>query len=280
MPSRAQTLTPTTSPAARAAPSPSAYRSPAPSAAGPAAARQSLPAEIFRAIANTPANRPAASPQQTESRRHTARGGWKAARLRYSFHCCDGLAGRRESVLVKNLPTSLALQERQESSRRLFVPCTFQDYRGLRHPRVHIRGNVPALAIFHRRGQSQRQRQDSCLRISGVHKLRRLRDVFAIHQLRAHLLVNPRSAQGSNRGASIWRMLRIGDGNFLDARVQQRCPSESHQVDTRTLWHPNHNPPGRVFIQRSRVGKSRRFELPRILAIRRQKNVKRCAVLN
>ncbi len=74
-------------------------------------------------------------------------------------------------------------------------------------------------------------------------------------------------------------MLRVGDGNLLDARIQERLPSFLGNIHFRVRWRPDHEPPDGVFVQCPRLRESCGFQFSWIFNVRRKEQVERRSIL-
>src|SRR4029077_11830280 len=205
------------------------------------------PTKISSAIANKQANTPVARPRQKEWRKHRVPSGSRAVALRYSLarSARPSRSRQRESVRFQNLPASATLQESQESSRAFFVLSALENHSTLLNRRMHICWNFPAFTISHRRGDCQRQRENSRLRTTRRHELCGLRDIFAVDESPADLVVDSGATQRRNGSTSIRRMLRIGDGDPLNAGLKECLPAKLREIRARLGRHPDYDPPDR-----------------------------------
>src|SRR6266446_6068580 len=165
-----------------AAPSPPAHKIRARSAARPAAALPPTPPEIFHATSKMRASRPPGLPPRATASQPPMQASAKAATAPPSSRLPFLFAGRRrgETILVHRRFPRGAFYVFEKSLGRFFLLRVLHHHRGLLNRRVQLRGNQPHLSrILHRRGNRQRQRDDSCLRIPRLHELRSLRNVLA-----------------------------------------------------------------------------------------------------
>src|SRR5713226_10431207 len=266
-----------------AAPSPPAHKIRAQSAATPAAAQLRIPPEIFLATSKMPASMPRGPPPRATAAPPPLQASAKAAMAPPSSSLPFRFAGRQrgETIPVHHRSPRGAFYVFEKGLRRFFLLRTLYHHGSLLNRRVQRRGNQPHLSrIFHRRGNRQRQRDDSCLRIPRLHELRRLRNVLAVHQLWFHLFVNPGFLHRPHRRPSKRRMRRIRNRDFLNRGIQQSVHTLCIQIDLYALRHPNHDTPHRIVVQRSRLRQSARFHFPRVLHIRRKKQVERRPILD
>src|SRR5271169_2160838 len=192
-------------------------------AAERAATRQSLRSEISSATARTSPNTRWAAPRRVESPRHKPPASEKARSPASSRLPPDGDFGGKDETesleqcsrlghldVIEKLPRSLNVRRRA-------------NYHGpLLNRRIQIFRNAPGAAfIFHRGGNYERKREDPGVRVSGFHELRRLRNIFAEHEPSLDGIIDTRFPQGFLRSASIRRMFRIGNGDFLHGGIAQ-----------------------------------------------------------
>src|SRR5438128_9952337 len=91
---------------------------------------------------------------------------------------------RGEAETLEQLADRGACEIGEELTRRLLVPRDGQHDSGLFDWRMSGRGNFEIrAALCQRRGQRERHRDDSGIRIAGVRELRRLRDVLSHDEL-------------------------------------------------------------------------------------------------
>src|SRR5712692_6528462 len=289
---RGRTVRSTVFPAVRAAPWLRGRKIRAPSAATPAAKPPRIRAGIFRATSNTPASTlpacrsPAISPPRTPPAsltttmlpftvlsstplafsplpRVSALSFFLFLRLLWKFKTILRQCGARRRTLHK-------FQKRQ---RRMLILGVLQDNRSLFKRRMHLRRNLPALPFAHCWRNRQRQRHNPRLRVSRLHKLRRLRNIFAVHQLGIDGFVDSRLLQRRYCRASVRRMLRIRDRNLLDARIEQGLPSVFLDIHIRIRGRPNHDSPNSVFVEGPRLREACRVQLFRILDVRGKEQI-------
>src|SRR5882672_2170473 len=256
MPIHAQKKRSTIFPVDRAAPSPPAHKIRAPSAVKPAAAPPLTPPEIFLAISKMPASMPPELPPRATASQPPMQASAKAATAPPSSSLPLHFTGRRrgETILLHHRFPRGAFYVFEKGLRRFFLLRTLHYHRSLLNRRVQLRGNQPHLSrILHRRGNRQRQRDDSCLRIPRLHELRSLRNVLAVHQFWFHLFVNPGFPHRRHRRPSIRRVRRIRNRDFLNRGIQQSVHALCIQIDLYALRHPNHDSPHRTVVQRSRL---------------------------
>src|SRR5712692_783918 len=296
---RGRTVRSTVFPAVRAAPWLRGRKIRAPSAATPAAKPPRIRAGIFRATSNTPASTlpacrsPAISPPRTPPASLTT------TMLPFTVlsstppafsprPCVSALSSSPFLRLLWKFKTILrqcgargrALHKFQKRQRRLLILGVLQNNRSLFKRRMHLRRNLPAPSIAHRRRNSQRHRHNPRLRIPRLHKLRRLRNIFSVDQLGLDGFVDSRLLQRRHCRASVWRMLRIGDRNLLDARIQQGFPSLFCNIHFRIRRRPNHDSPYGVFIQGPRRRESCCVQLFRIPDVRGKEQIERRPILH
>src|SRR6266403_673099 len=225
MPIHAQKKRSTIFPMDHAAPSPPAHKIRARSAAKPAAALPPTPPEIFLAISKMPASMPPGLPPRATASQPPMQASAKAATAPPSSSLPLHFTGRRrgETILLHRRFPRGALYVFEKGLRRLFLLRTLHHHRSLLNRRVQLRGNQPHLPrILHRRGNRQRQRDNSCLRIPRLHELHRLRNILAVHQLGFHLFVNPSFLHHRHGRPSIRRVRRIRNRNLLNRGIQER----------------------------------------------------------
>src|SRR6266849_1269420 len=264
---RGRTVRPTVFPAARAAPWPRARRIRAPSAAAPAATPPRIRAGIFRASSNTPASTlpacrsPAISPPRTPPASLTttmlpctvlfSTPPALSPRPRVpalSFFLFPRLLWKSKTILHQCGAPCRTLHKSQKRQHRILILGVLQNNRSLFKRRMHLRRNLPALPVAHCRRNRQRQRHNPRLRISRLHKLRRLRNILSVHQLGLDGLVDSGLLQRGYRRASVGGMFGIRDRNLLDARIEQGSPSVFLDIHIRIRRRPNHDSPNCVFV--------------------------------
>jgi hypothetical protein len=106
-----------------------------------------------------------------------------------------------------------------------------------------------------------------------------LRDVFAENQLGFHLLVDARFLKCCDCGAPVRGVLRVSDGNFLHALIQQRLPSKAGYVDPCIRRRPDRDAPDRIFVEGSRLGEARGFQFSGIVDVSREEQIEGRSVL-
>src|SRR5216684_635369 len=70
-------------------------------------------------------------------------------------------------------------------------------------------------------------------------------------------------------------MLRVGDGNLLDAGIEEGFPPKLRNIDFRIRRRPDHDSADGVFVEGSRLREPRRFQLSWIFNVRRKEQVER-----
>src|SRR5713226_7772115 len=264
---RGQTVRSTVFPAVRAAPWLRGRKIRAPSAATPAAKPPRIRAGIFRATSNTPASTlpacraPAISPPRTPPASLTTTmlpfPVLSSTPLAFSpSPCFSALSSSPFLFLLWKFKTILcqcgargrALHKFQKRQRRLLILGVLQNDRSLFNHRMHIRRNLPSFSIAHRQRNCERHRYDARLRITRLHKLRRLRNIFSVHQLGPYGFIDSRFLQRSYGPASVGRMLRIRDRNLLDPCIQEGPPSLVGNIHLCIRRRPNHDSPYGVFV--------------------------------
>ena len=80
-------------------------------------------------------------------------------------------------------------------------------------------------------------------------------------------------------GSPVRRVLGVRDGDATDARIGQHGQATTH-VDAGVGSRPEHEAAGCVLVQAAAFGLARTFEAPRIVDIRREKDVEGGAVLD
>src|SRR6266436_1164237 len=226
------------------------------SAAKLAAAPPPIPPETFLAISKMQASRPPGLPPRATAAPPPMQASAKAATAPPSSSPPFRLAGRRrgKAILIHHRFPRSAFYVFEKGSRRFLFLRTLHHHRSLLNRRMQLRGNSPHIPrIFHRRGNRQREPDNSCLRIPRLHELRRLRNVLAVHQLWFHLFVNPGFLHRRHRRPSIRRVRRIRNRDFLNRGIQQSVHALCIQIDLYALRHPNHDSPHRIVVQRSRL---------------------------
>src|SRR6266850_4518227 len=238
----------------RVAPSPPAHKIRARSGAKRAEALPPTPPEIFLATSKRRASMPPGLPPRATASPPRLQVSAKAATALPSSSLRFRIGGRRrgETILLHHRFPRGAFYVFEKGLRRFFLLRTLHHHRSLLNRRVQLRANQPHFSrILHRRGNRQRQRDDSCLRIPRLHELRRLRNVLAVYQLWFHVFVNPGFLHRRHRRPSIRRVRRIRNRDFLNRGIQQSVHALCIQIDLYALRHPNHDSPHRIVVQRS-----------------------------
>ncbi len=108
--------------------------------------------------------------------------------------------------------------------------------------------------------------------------LKCLADVVAVNQLRSHPVPNAGTLQCLLCGESVWRVIRIRDGNALDFRPREiRNAVES---DVTHCVRPQRNSAARIDRLRVRNDQSLLFQLIDVTHVRRRKQIHRRAVFD
>src|SRR6266403_1386872 len=150
----------------RVAPSPPAHKIRARSGAKRAEALPPTPPEIFLATSKRRASMPPGLPPRATAAPPPLQVSAKAATAPPSSRLSLHFAGRRrgETILVHHGFPRGAFYVFEKGLRRFFLLRTLHHHRCLLNWRVQLRRDQPRLSrIFHRRGDCQRQRDDSCL---------------------------------------------------------------------------------------------------------------------
>ena len=191
------------------------------------------PPGISSAAARRRANRPAGTPEHQQDDR---------SRNREPHAEPDGLPvhvtspADEKAVLLQDAPARRGSRKARKSRAACGI---LQDDAALFHVRICVQRAPPSIAPGRApaRRERQRQRHDSGIRRAALHELQGLRDVLAKHQFRFHTLVQPQRPQGGLGGASVGRVLRVGDGDVFHRRVAQR----GRRIERRGAGHPHHD---------------------------------------
>src|SRR5713101_9982375 len=100
------------------------------------------------------------------------------------------LFGNGESISTQHVRNWFGLDILHERRSFFFVPRVLDHDHSLVERRIGLRRNLPVLSLpLHRRRDDTRQRYETDLRISRLHKLSRLRDILPQDQPVRHLLI-------------------------------------------------------------------------------------------
>src|ERR1700720_4172227 len=188
----------------RAAPARSKHKIPEQWVATPGGAPRQPPAKICLANSNTPANTPGACRSTTKSEIRTPQGArresmrpyrsWESILVRcrgQQLHA-DGLWRRNgETKSLQDFPALRPADELQKPASGIFILRSFEQHDRLFNGWICIRGDFPSVSMLHRRRNSQREGHDAHLRVTRLHELGCLRNIFSENKLIFHLFVDP-----------------------------------------------------------------------------------------
>src|SRR6202795_508203 len=120
---------------------------------------------------------------------------------------------------------------------------------------IAIGGNDPAFYIIHGGRKSEGEGYKPGLGTTVMHELLCLGNVFTEDEFWFELVIEAGAAQDGDSDAAVRSMLGIGDGDFLDAGIEERFQAGGG-IERRIGRKPEHEASGGIDLQRIRIGES------------------------
>ena len=188
--------------------------------------------------------------------------------------------GSGEAVFFKDGLRRRRLGVREEGESGVFVGGGFQHDDRLQQRSVLILWNFPGVAGGEGRRVNERFREDADLRAARLDELSRLGNIFTKDEFRFYLFVEARVLERFDCRTAVGRVVRIGDGDFLDGSVEERLPAGFIGIEFGFGGRPEDDAADGVGIGGVGEDEAGFIELARIVAVGREEKVERCAVLD